>query len=234
MSERGCGEIRSRAVSVKGLDFEKKAGPISSLFCLKSGSVLKVSPVLFEMSYELHNAGRDLFKVDITQVAVENSPNYLALLNFNIPADRPDFDGCLQNIVGFLDRHFHQPQPRFTYQVTASYHLRKPDTGEERVWTGSFLAGSEQNCSLSGPLFLVYQRDSFLRVVRQSVTPENVEDCLSWKEADTEWQFSHLSSVIVCFQARLNVSHPFFHRFGIFPAAPGRADRRHHTVVDPS
>jgi hypothetical protein len=215
MSERGCGEIRSRAVSVKGLDFKKKAGPISSLFCLKSGSVLKVSPVLFEMSYELHNAGRDLFKVDITQVAVENSPNYLALLNFNIPADRPDFDGCLQNIVGFL-------------------HLRKPDTGEERVWTGSFLAGSEQNCSLSGPLFLVYQRDSFLRVVRQSVTPENVEDCLSWKEADTEWQFSHLSSVIVCFQARLNVSHPFFHRFGIFPAAPGRADRRHHTVVDPS
>lgn len=185
------------------------------------------------MELELHNAGRDLFKVDITQIEIEDTSRYLALLNFNVPADRPDFDSCLLNVVSFLDRHFPAPQPVFTYQVTASYYLQKPDTGEERVWTGSFLAGSDQNCSLSGPLFLVYERNSFLRVVRQSVEPNNVTDCLTWREADTEWQFSRISSFIICFQTRLHVTHPFFQRFGIMPSARGRQERRHHTVVDP-
>lgn len=186
------------------------------------------------MSNELHNAGRDLFKVDITRVAIEGTNSHLALLNFNVPADHPNFDNCLLNIQTFLERHFPPPQPRLTYQVTASYYLRKPDTEEERVWTGSFVAGSEQNCSLSGRLFLVYNRATFLRTVRQSVLPENVEDCLSWKDVDTEWQFSHVSSFIVCFQARINVTHPFFLRFGMLPDTSGRSERRHHTLVDPS
>ena len=185
------------------------------------------------MEFELHNAGRDLFKVDITQIEVENTSNYLALLNFNVPADRPDIDTCLLNIVGFLERHFPVPLPRFSYQVTASYFLQKPDTGEERVWTGSFIAGNDQNCSLSGPQFLLYERNSFLRVVRQSIEPNNVLECLLWRESDTEWQFSSVSSYIISFQTRLNVAHPFFQRFGILPSARGRRERRHHTVVDP-
>ena len=187
----------------------------------------------FEMSYELHQAGRDLFKVDITQIAIENSSNFLALLNFNVPAHHPNIEACLADIVSFLDRHFQAPQPQFTYQVTASYYLQKPDTGEERLWTGSFVAGSDQNCSLSGPFFLVYERNSFLDVVRRSIDNQNVTDSLTWRESDTEWQFSQVSSFIVCFQARLNVGHPFFTRFGVLPNGRGRQSRRHHTVVDP-
>jgi hypothetical protein len=205
---------------------------ISHLISIKGEGGLRFSSVQFKMEFELHNAGRDLFKVDITQIEVEDSYNYLALLNFNVPADRPDIDTCLLNIVGFLERHFPVPLPRFSYQVTASYFLQKPDTGEGRVWTGSFLAGSDQNCSLSGPLFLLYERDSFLRVVRQSIEPNNVTDCLLWTNSDTEWQFSSVLSYIISFQTRLNVCHPFFGRFGIMPSGP-RRQRRHHTVVDP-
>ncbi len=116
------------------------------------------------MEFELHNAGRDLFKVDITQIELQDTYSYLALLNFNVPADQPDIDTCLLNIVGFLERHFPVPLPKFSYQVTASYFLQKPDTGEERVWTGSFLAGNDQNCSLSGPLFLLYERNSLCKL----------------------------------------------------------------------
>jgi hypothetical protein len=180
------------------------------------------------MSFELHQAGRELFKVDIAQIEVTNSPNSLALLNFNIPADHPSLEGCVQNIVNFLDRHFSQPQPRFTYQVTATYYLRKPDTDDERIWTGSFVAGSDQNCSLSGNLFLVYDATNFFDVVRRSVAEENVVDCLTWKDVDTDWQFSHVSSFIVSFQGRLNVMHPFFVHFGIFPGG-----RHHYTLVEP-
>ena len=205
---------------------------ISHLISIKGEGGLRFSSVQFKMEFELHNAGRDLFKVDITQVEVENTSNYLALLNFNVPADRPDIDTCLLNIVGFLERHFPVPLPRFSYQVTASYFLQKPDTGEERVWTGSFIAGNDQNCSLSGPQFLLYERNSFLRVVRQSIEPNNVLECLLWRESDTEWQFSSVSSYIISFQTRLNVCHPFFGRFGIMPSGP-RRQRRHHTVVDP-
>ena len=205
---------------------------ISHLISIKGEGGLRFSSVQFKMEFELHNAGRDLFKVDITQIEVEDSYNYLALLNFNVPADRPDIDTCLLNIVGFLERHFPVPLPRFSYQVTASYFLQKPDTGEGRVWTGSFLAGSDQNCSLSGPLFLLYERDSFLRVVRQSIEPNNVTDCLLWTNSDTEWQFSSVLSYIISFQTRLNVCHPFFGRFGIMPSGP-RRQRQHHTVVNP-
>ena len=172
--------------------------------------------------------------MDITQVQAEDTVTFLALLNFNVPADRPDFYTCLLNIISFLDRHFGRPQPQFSYQVTASYYLEKLGTGEERVWTGSFLAGNEQNCSLSGPGFLVYERNSFLAVAQQSVEPNNVHNCLAWRDSTTEWQFSRISSFIFCFQTRLNVVHPFFQRFRILPATRGRQERRHHTVVDPS
>lgn len=187
------------------------------------------------MSEMQQNAGRDLFKVDITKIAIERTNTCLALLNFNVPVDHPNFDGCLADIQSFLERHFPQNHEyHLTYQVTASYYLRRPDTGEERVWTGSFVAGSEQNCSLSGRNFLVYQRDSFIRVVRRSLLPENVEDSLSWRDVDTHWQFSHLSSIIISFQTRLNVGHVFFARYENLPDHRGRRERTHYTLVNPS
>jgi hypothetical protein len=186
------------------------------------------------MAFEQHLIGRELFKVDITQIPIDRSGNHLALLNFNIPADHPNFEGCLQNITNFLDRNLDEPQPRITYQVTASYYLRKPDNGDERIWTGSFVAGSDQSCSLSGDLFRVYNRDSFKDVVRQSVVHENVENCLNWKDVNTEWQFSHVESYIVCLQFRLNVAHPFFLQLGILPNSRGGRNRRFQTVIDPA
>ena len=176
--------------------------------------------------------GRHLFKVDITQISIDRSSEYLALLNFNIPAD-VDLEACLRDVQSFIDRHFAPPQPRFTYQVTASYRLRRPDTGEDRVWTGSFVAGSDQCCSLSGNSFTVYDAATFRDVVRRSVSDENVVGCLSWKESDTAWQFDGVETFILSFQAKLNVSLPFFLRFRILPAGRGSQTRRHHTVVEP-
>lgn len=138
--------------------------------------------------------------MDITQIPLTDSHNFLALLNFNIPADHPDIEGCLQNIVGFLERNFGvENQPSITYQVTASYYLRRPDNGDERIWTGSFVAGSDQNCSLSGHLFALYDRESFAGVFRRSVSHQNVVDRLTWRDVDTEWQFSHVKATSSAF-----------------------------------
>jgi len=191
--------------------------------------------VTSEMAFEQHLIGRDLFKLDITQIPLTDSHNFLALLNFNIPADHPDIEGCLQNIVGFLERNFGvENQPSITYQVTASYYLRRPDNGDERIWTGSFVAGSDQNCSLSGHLFALYDRESFAGVFRRSVSHQNVVDRLTWRDVDTEWQFSHVESYIVSFQLRLDVAHPFFLNFGLPPADRRGQARRHVTIIDPA
>ncbi len=80
------------------------------------------------------------FKELALEGAARGSPLALLLVvlfNFNIPADHPDIEGCLQNIVGFLERNFGvENQPSITYQVTASYYLRRPDNGDERILDG--------------------------------------------------------------------------------------------------
>ncbi len=173
--------------------------------------------------------------MDITQIPLTDSQNFLALLNFNIPADHPDIEGCLQNIVVFLERNFEvENQPPITFQVTASYYLRRPDNCNERIWTGSFVAGRDQNCSLSGHLFALYDRASFGGVFRRSVSHQNVVDRLTWRDVDTEWQFSHVESYIVCFKLRLNVAHPFFLKFGLLPADRRGQACRQVTIIDPA
>ena len=177
--------------------------------------------------------GRDLFKVDITQIAIERSTDYLALLNFNLPAHPLHLEARLHDVESFFRRHFAPPIPHFTYQVTASYRLVRPDIGEERIWTGSFVSGNNCNCSLSGPAFRSYDLASFRDVVRQSVSEENVLGCLDWTETDTAWQFHGVESYILSFQGKVNISHPFFLRLGILPNGRRGENRRSCTVVNP-
>ena len=104
-------------------------------------------------------------KVDITTISLDQPGFYLLLLNFNIPRSIVEenlplsLEQVLIDVAKFLHHHFF-PLPLY-YQVTASYNLLNRETGDTRLFTGSFAPGSANTSSLSGDIFKTFRRDTF-------------------------------------------------------------------------
>lgn len=184
------------------------------------------------------NLNAQHLKLDVTTLEIRGGSEYLAVLNFNVPADQVDDAGRFEHLLGrlanYLDSEFGNQNLRVAYQITSSYYLSHRDTGDERQWTGSFLASQNLSSSLSGPGFRLYDRESFLRVSRASCSPHHIAETLNWGDRDTDWQFSQLASVIFNVQAALPASHGFLRRNDLLPdGGRGQGSNRQRTISLP-
>ena len=179
-----------------------------------------------------------LFKLDVTTLDAGEHEMYMLMLNFNIPRsvveeDQPfTLEEALGDVVLFLDREF-SPEPIY-YQVTASYYLRHRQSGDERLFTGSFCPKAAHATSLSGPVFRLFEGDTFSRDVRRYTTPQNILDCLDWPEDDeSDWSFLSLTSVILNCQVKLSWHNQYIRRKNLLSARGNRHGRRHVTFSHP-
>lgn len=160
-------------------------------------------------------------KADIYVVDAERGARALAIVNFNIPQNivsGPRYETVLGEAADFVDRNLQPDQGNETvsFQVSATYYLQNGVTGEERVWTGSFNYSESDFALLSGPDFLPYTRDYFVRTVLTcTADAEHVASCLLWTDKETDWTFSQVCSVIVSCQVLLGRHNEFFDRHNL-------------------
>ena len=179
-----------------------------------------------------------LFKLDVTTLDAGEHEMYMLMLNFNIPKsvveeDQPfSLEEATEDVALFVDNQF-LLEPVF-YQVTASYYLRHRQSGDERLFTGSFCPKANHTTSLSGPVFRLLRGATFSQEVRQFTTPQNILDCLDWPEDDeSDWSFLSLASVILNCQVKLSWHNRFIRRHNLLSARGNRHGRRHVTLPHP-
>jgi hypothetical protein len=157
-------------------------------------------------------------------VELRSTNHYRYLVNFDIPVDivrSARYAEELNRIRNFISLNF-MPQPEncvsCTFQVTATYILRKPDLNEERQWTGSFFNTADNKTVLSGEGFRHFIHNSFINFVTNCTTEQNVLTTLNWEDVDTQYSFDQLTSIIISFQVIVKDSNTRFHRaygFGV-------------------
>ena len=88
---------------------------------------------------------RHTLKVDCTNISLksdkaQNRGNQLVLYNVNIPAiivyNSEELLLVLERIKNLILRDFEGEYVEF--QITASLYLKHTETGQERIWTGTF------------------------------------------------------------------------------------------------
>ena len=161
--------------------------------------------------------------VTLNIVELKATNYYLYLINFDIPVDiarSTRYTEELNKIRNFIHVNF-MPQPEncvyCTFQVTATYILRKPDLSE-RQWTGSFFSSADNKTVLSGKGFRHFIYNNFTNFVKNCTTEENVVTTLDWQDIDTQYSFDQLTSIIISFQVSVKDSDTRFHRaygFGV-------------------
>ena len=162
----------------------------------------------------------DEFKLD-GMIVKDKAPWYIFLVNYNIPEDALA-DGSLANKLGIVqhqveDEFFEEIESgRLTYHISACYYLIKKDTGEERLWKGSFQPRTDHDLLLKD--FTRYSTQNFVPQVLASTTQQHIDSKLLWLGRDTEWQFRNVTSIIIHFQARCDFfKHPLTRNSGIIP-----------------
>ena len=163
--------------------------------------------------------------VTLNIVELNSTDHYRYLVNFDIPVDivvgsEARYTQELNKIKNFISYNF-MPQPEncmsCTFQITATYILRKQDL-TERQWTGSFFNSADNRAVLSGEGFRHFIPDNFITFVKNCTTDANVVATLDWQDVDTDWSFDQLTSVIISFQVLVRHSDIRFRRkygFGV-------------------
>ena len=153
--------------------------------------------------------GVDELKIDSTLIKTDNLL-YLLMLNFNFPIthvnDRPRFERLLDVTNQYLTDMFRGSTLK--YKINASYHLRHSETGDVRLFTGSFFMDRikiDKTLSLSGSEFLTYDVQTFKQNVINCTNERHIRSVLLWTDLSSKWVFDSVVSIIINVQA--TVSH---------------------------
>ena len=152
------------------------------------------------------------FKFDAL-ISKTSPDHFLFLVNFNLPAVHLT-DGSLEQRLGViqrcLDSEFRQEiaSGKLQYCVTATYTLQHAETGETKLWTGTFQPIARRKTYLRP--FAVYSPNDFVPQSVAAVELRHTTNSLTWIGEDTKWTFDSLESVIFCFQVKCSTTlHPF-------------------------
>lgn len=165
------------------------------------------------------------FKFDVL-ISNGSSQSFLFLVNFNLPAVYLT-DGSLEQRLGVIQRCLDSEfgweiaSGELQYCVTATYTLQHAETGETRLWTGTFQPIAKRKTYLRP--FAAYRPDVFVQEATAAVGPLHTTSTLTWIGEDTKWTYDGLESVIFCFQARCRAARHNFRPSLLVPA--GVADR---------
>ena len=162
----------------------------------------------------------DKFKLD-GLIVRDNPRSFVFMVNFNVPFRHLNqgIDSKLETIKTCVEGEFVVviATGDLYFSISATYNLEHKETGEVRLWQGSFQPRNNRNLLLSD--YKQYSPDSFLALVKESIDPGKIAQHLTWAGLDSKWTFSELKSVIVSFQSRCSVaSHTFAPNSLIVPA----------------
>ena len=190
------------------------------------------------MAREAHSSvGYDRLKCDVTALSdSRDGRDVILLLNFNLPKrvmdDREgELPRRLEEIVAFMTSNFgDQPQGTLFYQVSGTYWLRHRLNGTRYRWVGSFFAKDSAAATLTGPIFLEFSPQTFVREGLRTIEPDNIYRAATVNFLESGWHFEEYISVVVNFQFVLSVDHIFLVRHGLLRQRGARRTRRHLTL----
>lgn len=143
-----------------------------------------------------------LLKVDQTCLPSEHYG--ILVSNINIPeSEFENLDSVIERARQFIILDYSEV-PNVQYRVCATYTLRNAETGDLRIWTGSFNPRNNETNALSD-----YQTfaPNFNTVVKNASAYENIFSNLTIRHSPTNWVFVKLNSIIISVQAKVSMSH---------------------------
>jgi hypothetical protein len=169
------------------------------------------------------NLGRDVLKVDALSVPTSSSAqtDYIIIYNINVPYvyfnNPTSAVNVLTQIKNVLVRDFLNNQ--VVYEISASYQLRHTQTGELRLWTGSFNVRNNVRSRLTG--FQLFDPQTFVTLSQEDV--EDAPDRLTQAATqDTKWVLHQIVSIIFNAQSKVPYNSALLFNF----AHHGRRARR--------
>lgn len=171
-------------------------------------------------------------RVDCTALYNNKTDNYLIIMNvsynYNIITDARLFEDALHRTANSIQETVNDDKPIF-YQINASYYIRHQTTDDVRLFRGSFFLEGNKHLSLSGPVFIRFDQDTFANSVLQHSNLDRARQILTWADTASQWTFDSINSVIVSFQFTRSKLHPFLVKYQLISPRHGKRKRRHVT-----
>lgn len=166
----------------------------------------------------------------------EDGRNVILLLNFNLPSEivedrQTELPHRLREIANFLDQNFGPAD--IYYQLSASYWLQHRVSQNRRRWVGSFFARDTSAASITGAIFLHFNKNTFVPQGLHSLALPNIVSSLTVNFADSAWHFAELIAVIVNCQLVVPVTHPFVVHHGLMSVQRRQRRARRHVTLFP-
>lgn len=164
------------------------------------------------MNNDLPHEGGDLAnqRLNLSGLLTRSGQAYrIAVLNANIPVERLQQREPLELVRHWINHNFDQAE-WISHQLNATYLIRHQNTGEIRLWAGSFSPRFSQTYAWtrSQP----YQSENFVNDILRDTKPTDIEVFLSLANPGSAWQFYKLQSVIISFNARLPLTNSLVRR----------------------
>lgn len=156
------------------------------------------------------------FKLDGASLRDLDTPGQrIVVYHFNVPATHTPHRASFETVRRIVEEDY-QPERRelvvvpLYFQISAVYTLIHRDTGEERLWQGSFNPRSRDRGQVTP--FRPFESASFVDYVQTRSDQERVANQLNrtTDEKESVWTLGEVLSVIISFQSTLRLDHPIF------------------------
>jgi len=164
---------------------------------------------------------RDSFKLDAAAIYDPRHPYQRVIIyNFNVPLNRLRNLETFEFVCQLLETDFPPEADGVIvssyFQLSAVYLLININTGEERIWCGSFNPRGRDLAQLTP--FQRFEPTTFAQFTLTRSDPDYAANKLSTfvQGQDSVWRFERLISVVISFQTTLHLNHPLFVRYPKF------------------
>lgn len=157
-----------------------------------------------------------LFKVDGAAITDRDNPNQrIIVYNINVPIERAQSAETFETVRQLVNADFpEEDRGRLVYplyfQVSAVYTLIHRQTGEERLWAGSYNPRARNLGEVTA--FRPYDSETFVRYALLHCTHDRIAERLDSRMNGKEsaWNLGQILSVVVSIQCTARTSHVVF------------------------
>lgn len=173
-------------------------------------------------------------KVDIATFANQSNPEVTTVVyNINLPAARCQDIATLEAICHQVSRDLPSngwgTSPQF--QLAAIYTLANSETGETRLWVGSFNPTARDPSRLTE--FCFFNEAQFVEFILRSAEPQTVSRKLKQFTARkaTNWKLHQVHSIVISFQANVKHNHTIWANYPMLkvPGHTSGTQKRNYT-----
>lgn len=159
------------------------------------------------------------FKLDAAAFFDQQHPQHRAVVyNFNVPIRLVQDLATFQTIRTQVETDFPPGNTTDTvyhpsYQISAVYTLTNSNTGEERIWKGSFNPRGRDWSQIT--VFRLLDHGTFVNDARANCSHDHMLNRLSVRleGKDSAWNLGEILAAIITVQATVRTTHPVFLRY---------------------